>query len=265
METTQLSCDCALEKIDDFIEVENYIICTGKGMIEVFLLGDNGLTKANQISLQSDEITTIVLIKQLFFCGHINGVLSIWKPGQNAFLQCDKSSKVHDDCINKICIKTVNEYSNYVITCSKDKFIKVFNLEADLNMIFVKQFSCSVHDVFNVTDFEGKDCFIVSLSDGSLSCVNGNFENLFEIKSRNNYIGPRYSLKFTNPFQNETLGNFLIITDGGNLDVNCWIKEGSFITQKKNNHPHPQHNNRGGYYNRGGRGHFNNYRGRGGY
>ena len=244
--------------------MENYVICVGKGMIDVFQISDAGINKGTSIPLNNDEISSIILVQQLFLCGHQNGVLSIWKPGQNPFLQCDKSTKAHDDTITKIYLKVVNEFTHFVITCSKDKFIKVFNLENNLSIVFVKQFKSIVSDINNVADFEGKDCFIITLSDGNILCTNDNFEELYEIRSRFNYIGPRNSLSAVNPYKNETLGNFLLLSDSYNLDVYMWIKEGSFAPQKKqNNHPHhhPHYNNNSNFSYRGGRG--GHFRGRG--
>lgn len=258
-DSTKCSCESSLSRINDIIEVEAFIICTGKEFFEVFQFGQNGLCKHKQIAINnSEEIVPIKLVKKLFFCGHASGYLSIWKPGSNPFLSCDRSEKIHDGKVNEIAVKIVDECSTFVITCSDDAFLKVFNLESNLKMIFVNKFRAAVLSCVNVVDYEGNDKFVISLGDGSIQCTDANFKVLFDVPSKYGDVGLRNAIAFTNPFKNEKLGDFLIMVDGTMLNVSMWIKDGSFEVNKGNDFHH------GGqaHYGQGSRGRGKN-RGRG--
>lgn len=44
----------------------------------------------------------------------------------------------------------------------------------------------------------------------------------------------RFCLNLENPYRNETLGNFLVVSDNTSLSFNMWIKEGSAKQQSGN-------------------------------
>lgn len=78
----------------------------------------------------------------------------------------------------------------------------------------------------------------------------------------------------SNPHKTNTIGNFLMLTDNSDLEIDVWIQEGSFVLNKPKPHFNQNsnknfhnNNNNNNYYNnshRGGRGGNPNYH-RGGY
>jgi hypothetical protein len=119
-------------------------------------------------------------------------------------------------------------------------------------MIFVNQFRAPVLNAINVSDHDGNDRFIISLGDGSIQCTNASFQILFDVPSKNGDFGLRDIISFKNPFKDDKLGDFLIMTDGSMLNISMWIKDGSFVVNKgpskhhgNHHNPHFHHNNNG--------------------
>lgn len=182
-----ITCNSTLTCIYDIIEVDSYVILCGTKMIDIYYLNLQLKQLEPKTSIPTqDDIMSIILLKGKFLCGDSNGSLSLWEPNSGTFLEYKGSTKIHDKAITKIKVKNVNESSNYVITCSLDMNVKIFNFEINMNIIFQKSFGKPVLDLYNVTDFEGRDRFLVSLAGGMVVCVNDVFETVFEIESKNN-------------------------------------------------------------------------------
>jgi hypothetical protein len=155
-------------------------------------------------------------------------------------------------------LKSVDENSNYLITSSIDKSVCVINLDSNMSLIEKKVFEESVKDIYNNIDFEGRDNFFVVLSNGKIIVLNDSFNSIYEINTRVN-SSFRNCVSLINPQKSELMGNFLIISDGTNIDINVWIKEGSYklIQNPNGNNGHSNNNNfRGG---------IGGYKGMGGY
>ncbi len=155
-------------------------------------------------------------------------------------------------------LKSVDENSNYLITSSIDKSVCVINLDSNMSLIEKKVFEESVKDIYNNIDFEGRDNFFVVLSNGKIIVLNDSFNSIYEINTRVN-SSFRNCVSLINPQKSELMGNFLIISDGTNIDINVWIKEGSYklIQNPNGNNGHNNNNNfRGG---------IGGYKGMGGY
>ena len=248
--------------INDIIEVENYLICIGIGIIEIFQNNQNSFVKFKDINIGNEELTYIKLIQNLFFIGHLNGKISVWESNSNDFLHCKFSSNdYHKNKITKMILKSVDSNSNYLISSSLDKNVCVINLDSNMQMIVKKEFECEVNDIYNNIDYEGRDNFFIILSNGRIIVLNDSFNPIYEINSRVNAID-RKCISLNNPEKKENIGNFLIISDGNNLDINLWIKENSFNLL---NNQHKFHNNNNNFHNN----HYNNrgdgrsFRGRG--
>ena len=217
------------------------------------------LRKEEEVNIENEELTYIKLIQRLFFIGHKNGKISVWKVDSNNFLECFKSSSdYHNNEITKMILKSVDENSNYLITSSIDKSVCVINLDSNMSLIEKKVFEESVKDIYNNIDFEGRDNFFVVLSNGKIIVLNDSFNSIYEINTRVS-SSFRNCVSLINPQKSELMGNFLIISDGTNIDINIWIKEGSYklIQNPNGNNGHSNNNNfRGG---------IGGYKGMGGY
>lgn len=180
-------CNPNLSTIYDIIEVDCYVFLCGTKMIDIYYL-DLQLSqiKSHKCLPTQDDVMSIILLKQKIMCGDSNGSLSLWEPNSATFLECKGLSKIHDKAITKLKVKNVNSNSNYIITCSMDMSVKIFNFENNMSNIFQKSFGGPVLDLYNVLDFEGRDRFLVSLGGGMVVCVNDVFETVFEIESKNN-------------------------------------------------------------------------------
>ena len=93
------------------------------------------------------------------------------------------------------------------------------------------------------------------MGNGNIVVLNDMFNEIFEIKTKNNSIY-RKIIPMVNNNKNELIGDFLIISDNSFFDVFRWIKEGSFIMLRNNNNFGNNnnnfgynHNNNFGYYN----------------
>ena len=181
----------------------------------------------------------------------MNGKISVWESSSNDFLHCKYSSNdYHKNKITKMILKSVDSNSNYLITSSLDKNVCVINLDSNMQMIVKKEFESEVKDIYNNIDFEGNDNFFIVLGIGKIIVLNDSFNPIYEINTRVNSID-RKCVCLNNPQKKENIGNFLIISDSANIDVNLWIKENSFHLIRNNNH-HNFDNHRGkGAFNRG--------------
>ena len=282
------SCD-AKNKPNDIFESGNIIVTVGKNIMEVFefsknndnnnnnnknklikkyeinIDNNNNITNNNFINnnINSDnEIMCITLAQGFVVCGHASGLMSVWKPVSEVYLQRMQGEKLHNGAINKILHTQLSDNKNYLISCSSDKTIKVYCMEAN-QVEKEKSFENEVMDIKRVKDFDNKTVFIVSLKNGILKGLNESFDDLFIIPSRFKTNTIRYVIPLKNEEQNNdnkinpnnannNKGDLLLITEGKMIDVFTWIKEGSFVLKHtkqnlnpfkgNNNHPHGPHN-----------------------
>ena len=190
--------------------------------------------------------------------------MSIWQPDSEVYLKRLQSEKLHNDAINKIICTQLSDNKHYLISCSSDKSIKVYQMEEGGKVVKTKILESEVMDIKLVKDFDKKSIFIASLKDGKLKGLNESFDVLFDIPSRFKTQTTRYVIPLAYPYsnQNQTQGNMpntmlqentnnnidkgdlLLITEGKLIDVFTWIKEGSFVVHhnKQNTHPKKPNN-----------------------
>jgi WD40 repeat protein len=163
------------------------------------------------------------------FCGHQSGSISIWSAiSESPFLQKIKTFKIHYNGINKIICDTQKEKDKIIlISCSSDKTLKVHSLEnKDRICINLVNFNDEVIDIRIVNYFDKKNnYYIVSLKNGVLKILDSSFKEIYDIPS--SYQKTRFVLgieKEENENDNSK-GDFLLITEGKNLHKYCWIKD----------------------------------------
>ena len=264
-------------KPNDIFENSNTIITVEKDIIEVFEFSQskdnndkitNNISKKSEINIDNNnnnnnnnnfnninsinnndnnnnnnsdnEILCITYSQPGFFvCGHASGLMSLWNPDPKVYLQKTQAQKLHDGAINKILYTKLSDNNNYLISCSSDKTLKIFCIEAN-NVVKTQPFVEEVMDIKLVKDFNKKGVFIISLKNGKLFAMNETFEPLFEIPSRFQTNITRHVICLKNPNESETRGDLLAITELGKIDVFSWIKEGTInLNPHKNiNTPH---------------------------
>jgi len=157
-------------------------------------------------------------------CGHKSGNISAWTVDPTTTLKSMGLMKIHDGAINKILMKTIiGQDSAFVITCSSDNYVKVFKQDDGFLKIFDQNFESPVLDVFQTFDFDGKECFIVSLANDTMQVLNFGEATMMTIPAKQPSL-KRFALNISNPFKNEKEGNFLILTEGNSINVNMWVK-----------------------------------------
>ena len=250
----------AKNKPNDIFENSNIILAVEKNFIEVFEFSQirdndkiiNNLIKKTEINITNNinfynpfnnndinnsdnEILCIIYAAGFFICGHNSGLMSIWKPDPQTFLQRIQGQKLHKGAINKILYTTLSDNKNYLISCSSDKTVIVYSIDEN-KVMKTQKFGDEVMDVKLVKDFNKKRVFIISLKDGKLIAVNEAFNELFEIPSRFKTSITRHVIPLKNPNESDTRGDLLAITEGKIIDVFTWIKEGSIHLK---GHPNP--------------------------
>ena len=255
----------AKNKPNDIFENSNIILAFEKNIIEVFELGQirgndkilNNLIKKTEINIvnninfnnsffnndinnNDNEILCIEYAARFFICGHNSGLMSIWKPDPQTFLQRIQGQKLHKGAINKILYTTLSDNKNYLISCSSDKTLIVYSIDEN-KVMKTQNFGDEVMDVKLVKDFNKNRVFIISLKKGKIIAVNEVFNKLFEIPSRFKTSITRHVIPLKNPNENDTRGDLLAITEGKIIDVFTWVKEGTIhlkSNSKQNNDPH---------------------------
>lgn len=230
--------------INDIIEVENYIICIGKEIMEILQFNETQfqIIKFKEINIGNEELTCILLIQNLFFTGHKNGKISVFEASQNEFLHLKLSKNdYHKDSIVKLICKST-ENSNFLISASNDQNVCVINLDPNLTIVVKKDFNFPIKDIYNCLDYEKRDNFFIVLGNGNIVVLNDMFNAIFEIKSKHNSIY-RKIVPLVNYNKNDIIGDFLIISDNGFFDVFRWIKEDSFPMLRNNNNFKYNNNN----------------------
>ena len=156
-------------KPNDIFENSNTIITVEKDIIEVFEFSQskdnndkiiNNISKKSEINIDNNnnnnnnnnfnninsinnndnnnnnnsdnEILCITYSQPGFFvCGHASGLMSLWNPDPKVYLQKTQAQKLHDGAINKILYTKLSDNNNYLISCSSDKTLKIFCIEAN--------------------------------------------------------------------------------------------------------------------------------------
>ena len=257
-------------KPNDIFESGNTIVTVGMNLIEVFEFSNNKLFKKSLITL-NDNLNNIISINNddnsnsdneilciefaadsFLVCGHGSGLISVWIPlGEHPFMKQLRAKKMHKGRINKI-LYTKLQNGNYLFTCSSDKTIKKYCMDQD-NCEKEKPFENEVMNIKRVEESyyqENNMYFIVSLRNGNLFVLNTEIEVIFEIPSRFNTHLVRQVLSMENLEKNDKKGSYLLITENKEIEIYCWIKEGSFESHlsKRNENFHQNHNPKHGHY-----------------
>ena len=215
-------------KIINIFENNNFIIAIEENnTIEIFEFSQNNLNiikKSEKVA--KEPITSIEGGKDFLFCGHQNGLISVWKTiNVDPYLDNVKNCRIHYGSINKILVEQKEDDKIILITCSSDKTLKVHSFEkGDRICTDVIHFEDEVVEAKRVQNFEKKTNFIVSLKNGVLKVFNSELKEIFEIPNRLNIKTPRYVLSLKNNEDNSK-GDFLLVTEGINIEKYCWIKD----------------------------------------
>ena len=94
-----------------------------------------------------------------------------------------------------------------------------------------------------------KEYFAISLANGNVEFTDLNFQTLFTVQGK--VPGKHFVLNVTNIMKTDREGDFLIITDGINMNVNSWIKPAAFAKQQPHSYKQDGYG-RGGHIDRGG-------------
>ena len=208
-------------------ESSNFIIVAEeKNFIEIFFfeIEDLKIKKLYELELE-EQITCIEEGGEFLFFGHNNGYISAWNTQTGEpYLNFIKKFRLHYDSITKILCDAKDKDRVILITCSLDKTLKVHSLEhGDRICTCVIDFEKEIVDfkfVFN----SKKNYYIVSLKDGELIVYDSKFKKQFEIPSKLKSKSPRFVLSMKNE-EDETKGDFLLITEGKEIHKYYWAKE----------------------------------------
>jgi WD40 repeat protein len=124
-------------------------------MIISFMLDQNGNLTQGKFAINEKEKSDITCINfnenlKMFFCGHNSGNISAWKISEEInFLVCVANSneniRVHDDIVNYITFK-----DNFLISCSSDNYLKVFNLDNNFENVLAKNYECVRKNIIKI-------------------------------------------------------------------------------------------------------------------
>jgi hypothetical protein len=183
------------------------------------------IKKYDNATNANEAITSIEGGKDFLFCGHQNGLISVWKTKiSDPYLESVKNCRIHYGSINKILVEEKEDNKIILITCSSDKTLKVHVFEnGDRICTELIHFEDEVVDAKKVQNFEKKLNLIVSLKNGVLKVFNSEFKEIFAIPNRLNIKVPRYVLGLKNN-EDDSKGDFLYVTEGKNIEKFCWIK-----------------------------------------
>jgi hypothetical protein len=76
-----------------------------------------------------------------------------------------------------------SQMKQYVITCSSDMTLKVFNADENFSTVALKNYEAPVNDIFQTTDYENNEGFVLSLGNGNIVVVDMGLNTLFTIPS----------------------------------------------------------------------------------
>ena len=212
----------------DIFESSNFIIVAEeKNIIEIFFfeIEDLKIKKLHELELE-EQITYIEEGGEFLFFGHNNGYISAWNTQtKEPYLNLIKKFRLHYDSITKILCDTKDKDRIILITCSLDKTLKVHSLEhGDRICTCVIDFEKEIVDFKSVFNLK-KNYYIVSLKDGELLVYDSKFKKQFEIPSRLKSKSPRFVLSMKNEEDDETKGDFLLITEGKAIHKYYWVKK----------------------------------------
>ena len=211
---------------------------------------DNNINIINN-EVTQDEILCTELYNQIIICGHKSGLITLWKPTSGVYLQNQGQQKISDKAINKLLLTKLSDNKDYLILCCGDKTIKILSLENN-QLVQTFNYEDDVMDIIIANDYDNQIVFILSLKNGLIKVLNEKFEFLFDIESRFKVNKPRKIIAMKNQSmpQDNSHGDFLLITEGNVIDMYTWIKPKSnkpeFYGQKNNvknnnNQQHPPH------------------------
>ena len=232
---------------------------------------DNNINIINNQDI-NDEILCFEVFNNTIICGHQSGKISTWQSNNGINLQKQGEQKITDKSINKMLIRKFADNKEYLILCCSDKTLKVFSFEVG-QVVKTFQLEDEVMDIKTANNFDNQNVFIVSLKNGLLKVFNDELKILFDITSRFNINKTRKVISMKNLSQDNSMGDYVLITEGNSIDMYRWIKPGSFKPKfqggpNKNNinnnsnmnfphHPHqgfygphifPNYSHRGGKY-----------------
>ncbi len=232
---------------------------------------DNNINIINNQDI-NDEILCFEVFNNTIICGHQSGKISTWQSNNGINLQKQGEQKITDKSINKMLIRKFADNKEYLILCCSDKTLKVFSFEVG-QVVKTFQLEDEVMDIKTANNFDNQNVFIVSLKNGLLKVFNDELKILFDITSRFNINKTRKVISMKNLSQDNSMGDYVLITEGNSIDMYRWIKPGSFKPKfqggpNKNNinnnsnmnfphHPHqgfygphvfPNYGHRGGKY-----------------
>ena len=75
------------------------------------------------------------------------------------------------------------QMKQYVITCSSDMTLKVFNAEENFSIVAFKSYEAPINDIFQTFDYEKNECFVLSLGNGNIVGVDMGLNTLFTLPS----------------------------------------------------------------------------------
>lgn len=178
-----------MPKINEIVFYDNILFCFGSNAIEGYSVYNDSLMFLKSINI-ANEIVTIATLNNLFFCGHNNGQMTTLQyiQNQNSFFNQVNCMQLHTKHINKLLIKTVDTNSNYLISVSEDKTIKVSNIEKGMIQVFMKMFSNQIENIFTSFNYFEEEVFCLCFDNGCISVLNNSFDSLFEISSHGNKV-----------------------------------------------------------------------------
>lgn len=116
-------------------------------MIVLYHIDEKGNLTQGTIAKNEKEKSEITCINfhensNMFFCGHNSGNISVWKTSEETnSLVCiansDENIKLHNNTINHLTFK-----ENFLISCSSDNYLKVFNLDKNFENVFSQNYEC---------------------------------------------------------------------------------------------------------------------------
>ena len=222
---------CEIKKeVFNIFESDNIIVLIEEKMIELFKFEEDNtsipLYKISELEVD-DQILSIEKANKFLFCGHKSGLISIWSPvSDSPFLKNIKTFKIHYNGINKlICNAKKDKEQIILITGSSDKTLKVHSLENNdricINLIY---FSDEVMDISFIHSLDKKNIYyVISLKNGVLKVLDTSFKEIWEIYSKYQTTTTRFVLEIENKENDNTKGDYILITEGKKLDKYCWI------------------------------------------
>lgn len=177
----------SMEAINDLIYFQSMLICFGKDAIEFYKIVNRELMFLKHINI-GNEIASVAYVNLCVFCGHSNGQITVLKYDSSDLFKQLSNFKSQNGIVNKMLVKTVNDFSNYLISCSEDKTIKVFNIEKGMCVVFSRAYSFAIDNLFTSVDAEGAELFCLCFKNGLMAILNNDFETLFEIPAHGNNV-----------------------------------------------------------------------------